>query len=267
MTAMGCYSDHMYGTDPSQFVRVWRPASSAPARVVYVVHGGFWKAKYGLNTSAGTACESVAPDLVRRGFAAVEVEYRRGRAFPFPAPDEDVVAAVAFVDSRLKRHYRLCDVNEAAMLGFSAGGQLVLGAALALTPALRPSKIIAVAPVADLHLAAELRLSDDGDAVQTYMGGESESREAQYQCACPTRRAGDLAKYPGFIAIVAGECDEDVPLRVVDSLRERLIMFQNESMDGGLVDLKSVNVPGANHYDMMNAHHSEWETIAALLSP
>lgn len=267
MAAMSCYSDHMYGSDPSQFVRVRRPASSGPARVVYVVHGGFWKAKYGLNTVAGTACESVAPDLVRRGFAAIEVEYRRGSAFLFPAPDEDVVAAVAFVDKRLKKHYRLCDAADSALLGFSAGGQLVLGAVLALAPSLQPGKVVAVAPVADLHLAAQLRLSDDGDAVQTYLGGESNDKEVQYMRACPTCRAEELARYAGSIAIVAGTCDDDVPLRVVDSLRERLIRFRNETTAGDIVDLKLVNVPEANHYDLMNAQHPQWETIAALLSP
>lgn len=262
------YSDHVYGPDPSQFVRVRRPASSATVRVVYIVHGGFWKAKYGLNTEAGTACESVAPDLVRRGFAAVEVEYRRGPAFPYPAPDEDVAAAVKFVNRRLKSHFRLCDAVDAALLGFSAGGQLVLGAAVALSQELRPSTVVAVAPVADLHLAVEMGLSDDGGAVQKYMGGEIESRERQYQRACPTCRAKELAKLPGFkVHLVAGTRDEDVPQRIVESLRERLTGLQQENMTGEGFIFRSVVVQGANHYDLMNANHPDWKTIAALLSP
>jgi acetyl esterase/lipase len=254
-----CFSDHLYGEHASQFVRLWRPPSTTPVGIVYIVHGGFWKEKYGLNTPAGTACETIAPDLVRRGFAAVEIEYRRGDTFPFPVPSEDVAAAVSFVDSRLKRHYNLLDADSATMLGFSAGGQLVLLAVLEIETALRPSAVIAVAPVANLALAAELRLSDDGDAVVRYMGGSEEEIPSKYARACPTCRACELAQMRGRIAIVAGGKDTDVPLQVVNSLRDAL------KGSAGQTRARVLDLPDAAHYDMMNATNPAWAGIAALL--
>ena len=57
-----------------------------------VIHGGFWRAKYGKNVS-----KAVSADLARRGRAAWNIEYRRiGRrqGGGWPATFEDVAAAI-----------------------------------------------------------------------------------------------------------------------------------------------------------------------------
>jgi acetyl esterase/lipase len=254
---MSSYTDHAYGEHGSQFVRVWRPvAASTPAAVpvVFIVHGGFWRAKFGLTTAAGTACESIAPDLAHRGLAAVEIEYRRGDDFPYPHPNDDVVAAVRFVG---RRRNVIGGVNlrtdRAAMLGFSAGGQLALCAALELEPALRPVAVFAVAPVADLELAAELRLGDGGDAVVRYMGGDAGERPLAYSRACPTCRAAELAALPCQLVTVAGLNDVDVPLQLTAALRRALARRRPAQSP---ID---IDVPGADHYDLMDARHAAWE--------
>ena len=60
-----------YGPHPSQYAELSLPAVSAPAPVVVVVHGGYWRSSYGAELG-----RPLAADLVGRGFAALNVEYR-----------------------------------------------------------------------------------------------------------------------------------------------------------------------------------------------
>ena len=62
-----------YGPDDSQFGVLWLPANVVSLLpVVALVHGGFWRAQYGLDLM-----DPLADDLVRRGFAVWNIEYRR----------------------------------------------------------------------------------------------------------------------------------------------------------------------------------------------
>ena len=72
-----------YGPEESQFVRVLLPPGAGVHPTVFVVHGGFWKNKY---TVANGATETLAPWLVRRGYAVVvapALVLRGGRGVEF----------------------------------------------------------------------------------------------------------------------------------------------------------------------------------------
>ena len=60
-----------YGDDPSQYVELSVP-DGTPRGVVVVIHGGFWKAAYDLSLG-----RPLAADLVEKGWAALNIEYRR----------------------------------------------------------------------------------------------------------------------------------------------------------------------------------------------
>src|SRR4051794_31806169 len=64
-----------YGPDPAQFLELTLPDADGPRPVAVVLHGGFWRAAYGVELARPLA-RSLADD----GFAAVAVEYRRGGA-------------------------------------------------------------------------------------------------------------------------------------------------------------------------------------------
>ncbi|MGB6581980.1 MAG: hypothetical protein WBF34_29100, partial [Streptosporangiaceae bacterium] len=69
-----------YGPDPAQFGELWLPGGTSAATVV-IVHGGFWRARYDLSLG-----RPLAADLVRRGYAVWNLEYRRaGAAGGWPA--------------------------------------------------------------------------------------------------------------------------------------------------------------------------------------
>lgn len=107
-----------YGTDPSQFGDLYLPEGE-PRGVVVVIHGGFWKAEYGLDYGA-----PLAEDLARRGWAAWNIEYRRvGSGGGAPETFDDVAAAIdKLADLGL-------DLSTVVAVGHSAGGHLAAWAA------------------------------------------------------------------------------------------------------------------------------------------
>ena len=79
-----------YGSDPSQFGDLYLP-DAAPKGLAVIVHGGFWRAQYGLDLGA-----PLARSLQERGWAAWNIEYRRvGNGGGVPATLDDVRAAIA----------------------------------------------------------------------------------------------------------------------------------------------------------------------------
>jgi acetyl esterase/lipase len=100
------------------------PRGDGPFPVAVVLHGGYWQATYGKIVT-----RPLCLDLVARGWAAWNVEYRRlgdGHGGGWPMTFDDVAAAIdtlaALGDARL-------DLTDVHAVGHSAGGQLALWAA------------------------------------------------------------------------------------------------------------------------------------------
>jgi acetyl esterase/lipase len=278
------YTRVAYGDHPSQYVRIWAPARDskpnaaspeglAATTAVFLVHGGFWKHEYGLDTPAGTAAETLAPDLVARGCTVVEVEYRRyepQEKLGFPAANDDVVNAIVFV-TRSSQHKGSvsggsgAQTDRVVVVGMSAGGQLGLWAAMELerNHAIVPALTVAIAPIADLEHAVRLQLSDDGDAIQNYMDGTPEARPEQYRRACCMHRAQELSNVSGSILLVTGGRDVDVPAAMVRNLHAAIVRHLVRPQKCILFEF-----PEADHYDLMRATARSWKLVAdAILQP
>src|SRR5262245_32239546 len=106
---------YAYGDDPSQFGDLY---GTGPVAVM--IHGGFWKAAYGLDLM-----EPLCRDLAARGWAAWNIEYRRlGNGGGVPNTLDDVCAAIdqlAELDG--------VDLSRVVAIGHSAGGHLAAWAA------------------------------------------------------------------------------------------------------------------------------------------
>ncbi len=61
-----------YGSEPRQCGDLSVPQQSGPYPTVILIHGGYWRARYGLDRMNG-----VASDLAKRGYAAWNIKYRR----------------------------------------------------------------------------------------------------------------------------------------------------------------------------------------------
>lgn len=161
------------GPDPSQVADLHLPRGSGPHPVVVLLHGGYWQTKHGRIVT-----RPLALDLVARGWAAWNLEYRRlgtgrGGGGGWPMTFEDVavgIDALAEVDAPL-------DLSRVVLVGHSAGGQLALWAArraslpagaVGAAPRVPASAVVALAPVTNLVRArvhAEALLGGTPDEV------------------------------------------------------------------------------------------------------
>lgn len=166
-----------YGRDPSQFGDLYLPAAAVTRRpgTVVIIHGGFWRASYGLSLG-----EPLARDLAARGWAAWNLEYRRlGDGGGWPVTFGDIAAGIdALVDAPPEAQLDLAHVTA---IGHSAGGQLAVWAAgRSALPANAPgagdgrprvqlTSAVSQAGVLDLSRAAQERVG--GTAPVELMGG------------------------------------------------------------------------------------------------
>jgi acetyl esterase/lipase len=186
---------HRYGPHAQHRCELWLPPGPGPHRAVMVIHGGFWRARYGK-----AVMKPVCADLVRRGLAAWNIEYRRigrGQGGGWPATFDDVAAAIDHLpvaaDGRL-------DPAGISLLGHSAGGQLALWAASRRNAAVKLRRVVAQAAVCDLSATR---------AAYEFMGGSPEQVPGRYAVADPML----LVPLGLPIGLVHGPADATVPVR------------------------------------------------------
>lgn len=269
-----------YGAGRSQVAELWRPPGSAgPVPVVVLFHGGFWRWVY-----TKRLMHRLAADVVRRGWAAWNVEYRRvgpgGGGGGWPSTLEDAAAAV----DRLRSVEGL-DLGRVATCGHSAGGQLALWCAgrrrlpdgapgAAGTHGARGDHGIPGAPgdpdahgaecepvpirtvvslggVVDLVEGADLELGDG--AVRAFLGaGPAESPE-RYAVASPA----ELQPIGVDQLLVQGTADRVVPA----ALSERYAARGRQAGD----PVSLVVVPGVTHTGLLDPRGPAWTAATSHL--
>ena len=209
---------YRYGDHPSQYAELTVPDGTGSPPVVVVVHGGFWREAYGAELG-----RPLATDLAARGWAALNVEYRRvglnrrAGGGGWPQTLLDVAAAVdGLADAGQQLAGGRLDLDRVVGLGHSAGGHLAgwLAARAGLpanAPGARPEVrlhgLVSQAGVLDLVTAA--REGVGGRAVPDLMGGGPDQRAAAYALASP------IARLPLGVPSVCvhGTQDSNVPYR------------------------------------------------------
>jgi acetyl esterase/lipase len=197
--------EHRYGPHRSQVVDLWLPdAPGEPAPVAVVIHGGFWRARYGRDLMSG-----LCRDLSERGWAAWNLEYRRLGLFAgggWPATLEDVAAGV----DRLATVREPLDLDRVVAVGHSAGGQLALWAAARRDARIRLRGVVGQAAVSDLEEACRRDLG--GGAVSRFVGGQPARHPERYAEASPAARlplgVPQLLVHGGRDEIVPAELSE-----------------------------------------------------------
>lgn len=158
-------------TQPHLFAsRTFKPknhaAKSSQQSLVIMVHGG------------GFIMNLPAADDVLARFIADEchcvvtsIDYRKAPLHPFPAGYEDIVDGILALLEESEKDATI-DTSKVILLGSSAGGNLVLGAAQ--DPQLRGKihGIVAVYPVADLVMSKDAKLASRPDPSMPDFVGE-----------------------------------------------------------------------------------------------
>src|SRR4051794_3429831 len=153
---------HRYGPSRQNRCDLYVPRDGhGPHPIVVLIHGGYWRAKYGK-----LVMKPLAADLVRRGYAAWNIEYRRiGRrqGGGYPMTFDDVAGAIDYLGSLDDDRLEMGDVTA---IGHSAGGHLALWGASRSDSAVEFARVIALAPITNLVTC--------GEPAHALMGGRPE---------------------------------------------------------------------------------------------
>ncbi len=254
-------ADHriQYGAGQFQFGELWLPGGGVPAPVVVFVHGGWWKAEYGLEY-ARPLCAA----LKREGIATWSLEYRRvGNAGGgWPGTFEDVAAGYDYL-AVLGKSYPL-DLKRVVAMGHSAGGQLAFWlagrshlpeAGTLKRPVMMPAMrgVVALAGAVDLRMLLDLAGSHtfgkDKREVVEFMGGSPAEVPERYREGNP----GDLLPLNVPQVLVQGTYDDQIPAQ----LPVRWAARGRQMGETVVVE----TIAGAEHQDVVNPGSSAWPRV------
>lgn len=250
---------HRYGPGPDQFLELTLPEGSGPAPVAVVLHGGFWRAAYGVELA-----RPLAADLAAAGWAAVAVEYRRvGAGGGWPATVEDVAAALdALADLALPdvADAARLDLTDVTVIGHSAGGHLAAWAAgrprlpegaPGARPRVRVTAAVLQAAVLDLVDAVDENLGDG--AVRAFLGAGPADAPERYAVADP------VALLPTGVPTLCVHCaaDDVVPL-------EQSRRYAAAAAAAG--DGVEVRVVPGDHMQVIDPASEAWRTARAWMA-
>lgn len=231
---------YTYGRHLEQLIDVHLPPrpldSDKRAPVVVLLHGGFWRQQYD-RTHTRPLAEALSAD----GYVVMTPEYRRtGGDGGYPETFDDVAAAIAAVPEVESVAPGRADLDDVALVGHSAGGQLAMWAAL------RPDgpdvrTVVALAPVADLVEAYRQGLG--GDAVQDLMGGSPDELPDAY-AAVDATPSGSVP-----VTVVHGALDDRVPV----------------DMSRRLEGVHYVELENTEHFGLIDPLSPAWSAVRAAL--
>jgi len=246
-----------YGPDRSQRGDLYLPEGEGPHRVMVVIHGGSWQARYGRIVMRG-----VVGDLVRRGWAAWNIEYRRlGKGGGWPHTFSDVGDAI----DHLSQIAAPLDLERVSVLGHSAGGHLALWAAGRHNlppgapgfreggPQVRLRRVVSQAGVCDLA-GAHRRWR--GGAAGALMGGSPDDLPERYAVGDPLA----LLPIPMPALLVHGTEDRTVSIELSRSYARAAA-----AAGGGEVEL--VEIPGVagGHRAHIDPRGAAWAEVTSRL--
>jgi acetyl esterase/lipase len=244
--------DHrlFYGEDPEQFGDLYLPPQPGLHPVVIMIHGGCWRARYGLGY-LGQLCAAVRSERI----AVWNLEYRRlGNGGGWPATFEDVAAGADFLRGIAGRFS--LDLSRVVTVGHSAGGHLALWLAgrqrlpeTSLLHSALPLPVTGVVSLAGIpDLAEGVKLGICGGACPELLAGLPEEAPDHYRQASPVALLP--LKVPQWH--LAGLLDQAVP---VDYLRRYVAIAKQ--YDEVHLEL----LPDVGHYELIVPGSRAWGAV------
>ncbi|WP_202619341.1 alpha/beta hydrolase family protein [Ornithinimicrobium cavernae] len=234
MTELLRYGDHV-----DQVVDLREPAEE-PVGVAVLVHGGYWRARF-----TRDLMDPLAEDLVGRGWAVANIEYRRvGPGAGWPEILADARAAVDLVVAEVREREWSRPV---VAVGHSVGGQLAL-----LTVDRGLDAVVALAPVTDLARARDEHLGED--AVLELLSASPQQEPTVCVAGSP------LSHLPvgAPVLVVHGDADTRVPL---DHSQE----YARCARQAG-DDVELVTLPGVDHLALIDPARAWWAEILGWMT-
>ena len=219
-----------------------------------LIHGGFWRARYSMRLE-----DRLVADLVGRGWAAWNLEYRRlgwRSRGGWPATFEDVAAGIDLLGTLEEA----LDLARVVAIGHSAGGHLAMWAAArrglpagapGSDPHIRLAGAVSQAGVLDLREAARLGLSRR--AAESLLGGSPIKFPTRYDLASPIERLPlDLPQL-----LVHGDADDVVPISIAQGYAERAAAADDPC--------ELIQLAGCGHDEHLDPESEAWRAVTTWL--
>ena len=226
---------YQYGPEIDQVLDLRKPETAGPHPVVVVVHGGHWRDIY-----TREIMDAASIDLTERGWATINIEYRRGIG-SFPLSSNDLDAAIDWIPSNADLHK--LDPSRIVTVGHSAGGYLVTRAAHQ-----RDDLLGTVALGSVFDLSAVTRSRPDDDPAAMFLGATESDQPDLWSSAAlsgPTRSP---------IHVVHGSDDDTVD----PSQAEAYVQSQ-----GGAATLTML--AGIGHDELIDPRHKAWAAVVGAV--
>jgi acetyl esterase/lipase len=242
-----------YGSDPNQFIDLRLPTDKQKSHPLLInIHGGFWRAKYGLE-HAGHLCAA----STSQGFVSANLEYRRvgNEGGAWPGTFEDIRSAYKFLIQNAQKHH--LDPQRVVIMGHSAGGQLALCLA-AHEPSVK--NVVSLAGVVDLERTYQLHLSND--AVVEFLRGTPAEVSDHYREANPMQLSIVQARQ----WLIHGSADDTVP----PQFSREYVTAKKKRSGNHKEDVHLLEIDGADHFDLIDPRSTAWlqvqKTVQQLVS-
>lgn len=249
-----------YGPGQFHFGDLWLPAlqSGTRAPLIVFVHGGWWKAAYGLEYGS-----HLCADLKAHGVAVWSLEYRRvgNRGGGWPGTFEDVAAGFDFIAALSTTHP--LDLGRVVVAGHSAGSHLAFWLAARAhipeesvlrnpQPQVQIKGAVALAGAVDLELTITLAdgiFAHDRVEVENLMGGSPGQVPERYAAGDP----GALRplKLPQFM--LQGVDDDQIPAELPMRWAQR-----GRDLDE---TIEMTMLAGADHFALVDPESDRWPVI------
>jgi acetyl esterase/lipase len=239
-----------YGTTPEKYGDLYLPQQPGLHPVVILLHGGCWRAQYGLG-HLGQLCAAFRNE----GLAVWNMEYRRlGNGGGWPKTFEDVAGGTDFLQGVADRF--ALDLSRVVTAGHSAGGHLALWLAgrhrlsvaspLFSADALPVHGVVSLAGIPDL--AEGVKRNICSGACQELVGGLPEEVPHRY------RQASPIALLPLGVPQwhLIGLLDQVVPVDYV----QRYVAIAGQH-DEEHLDL----LPDVGHYELILPTTTAWTAV------
>jgi 3-dehydroquinate dehydratase type II len=234
-----------YGDElPDHHGELRLPDGDPPYRVAVLVHGGFWRNPWTLDTT-----DRLAIDLTERGWATWNIEYRRvGTGGGIPETPNDVARAIEHLNGLDPGALELMRV---AVIGHSAGGHLAQWVAGEPLEGVVIRRVVSLAGVSDLAMAHELGIGR-GAVAELFEGALPLTAEELHSYS-PAHREPLRARQ----LVVHGTEDEDVPVAMSDAYVE----VARERGD----NVTYLRREGVGHMEVVDPASATWHEVVRWL--
>ena len=221
--------------------------------LVVLIHGGSWASQLGAESM-----DPYARDLVDRGMALYNIEYRRGGSGGgWPTTFRDVASALDHVVELSGQHPEFT-IDDELVVGHSAGAQLAMWAGtrhaldedeVGNNPKFRPTRVVSLAGPLDMTYAA----THGDDRIVTVLGGTPEEIPARYTSVDPIQNI-----------------DPNIPVVAVHGTVDTMVSPENSEryiaavkQQNGIGDL--VLADGEDHVSLVSGDSAHYQQILDII--